>query len=149
MTGFLSPEQIESVLRGQKIGRVGCYADNKVLIAPLMYAYDGGAIYGHSDEGLKLQMIRKNPDVCFEVEQTMGLTNWQTVVVWGTVEFLSDPKQIADAKMLLRERFNFDEHDPSRPSARMFEPTSDTVQMKSLLFRIKIKEKSGKFEKSR
>lgn len=149
MTGYLSPEQIESVLRGQKIGRIGCYADGKVLISPLMYAYDGSTIYGHSDEGLKLQMMRKNPNVCFEVEQTASLSNWQTVVVWGTFELLNDDKDIAHAKKLLREQFNFEEHDPTRPSARMFEPTSTAVEMKSFIFRVKIQEKTGKFERTR
>src|SRR5690348_6972714 len=61
----LSEAQIEEVLRSEVIGRIGCYADGKIYVAPIAYVYDGEAIYAHTGEGLKLRMLRTNPQVCF------------------------------------------------------------------------------------
>ena len=86
MIGILTPEQIVHVLQSQIIGRIGCYADGKVYIVPVSYAYHNHYIYAHSKEGLKTHMMRQNPSVCFEVDQMDNLANWRSVILWGTYE---------------------------------------------------------------
>ena len=68
MIGTLSPSKIEKLLRSEAIGRLGCQRDGKVYVVPLNYGYDGKFIYAHSKEGLKIGIMRENPDVCFEVD---------------------------------------------------------------------------------
>ena len=43
-------------------------------------------LYCHSGEGLKLQMMRANPSVCFEVDRHENLANWQSVIAQGTFD---------------------------------------------------------------
>lgn len=68
MIGTLTKDQIEVVLRSGLIGRIGCQSDSKVFVVPVTYVFDEKYIYAHSREGQKIQIMRKNPDVCFEVD---------------------------------------------------------------------------------
>ena len=88
MIGELNREQMERVLHSEVIGRIGCHAEGKTYVVPITYVFDGDSIYGHSAEGLKLQMMRKNPKVCFEVDHLENLANWQSVIAWGEFEEL-------------------------------------------------------------
>jgi len=57
------------VLTSQLIGRIGCHADNVTYVVPVSYVYDGDSIYSHTHEGMKINMMRENPDVCFEADK--------------------------------------------------------------------------------
>jgi hypothetical protein len=48
------------------------------------YAYSDGAIYAHSEFGQKIDMMRHNPDVCFEVDHVEDLVNWNSAICWST-----------------------------------------------------------------
>src|SRR5579884_3829250 len=88
MFGELSQEQIDQVLHAGIVGRIGCHAEGKTYVIPISYVYDGESIYAQSLAGLKLQMMRLNPEVCFEVDQIKNASNWQSVIAWGTFEEL-------------------------------------------------------------
>ena len=80
MIGSLSKEQIEHVLHSAVVGRIGCYDGKDIYIIPLTFVFDGKYIYAHSHEGLKIEIMRKQPTVCFEVESIEGMTNWRCVM---------------------------------------------------------------------
>lgn len=84
----LTPEQIDRILRSEHIGRIGCHAGGKTYVVPMSYVYDGQAIYGHTGDGMKLRMMRENPDVCFEVDRAINVKEWQSVICWGRFEEL-------------------------------------------------------------
>ncbi|MDC1504172.1 pyridoxamine 5'-phosphate oxidase family protein [Winogradskyella sp.] len=86
MLGNLNSRQIEHVLQSLIIGRIGCHADNKTYVVPVTYAYDGTYVYGHTKEGLKIEMMRKNPSVCFEVDVMENMSNWRSVIAWGNLK---------------------------------------------------------------
>jgi uncharacterized protein len=96
----LTEEQIDQVLRSEVVGRIGCHADGKTYVVPIAYVYDGQHIYGHTGDGLKLRMLRANPDVCFEVDHVEGLTNWQSVITWGRFEELHDAEADRAVRLL-------------------------------------------------
>ena len=58
------------------------------------------AIYAHSAEGLKIRMMRANPNVRFQVDQRENLANWRSVWSWGVYEELHG-KEAGDALQLL------------------------------------------------
>ena len=74
MLGILNEEQIIQVLTNNVIGRIGCYADEKIYIVPVSYLYDKECLLGHTIRGMKTRMLKKNPMFCFEVDsmQNMG-----------------------------------------------------------------------------
>ena len=147
MLGTLQQEQIEELLRTQFIGRIGCCTDGEPYITPISYAYDGTHIYCHTDEGKKTTILRKNPKVCFEVDEMKDMANWKSVVVQGTFEELKDRKERNAAMQTLLNRYlpvissittHLGEHWPFHPE--------DTTEIKGIVFRIIIKEKTGRFE---
>lgn len=66
MLGDLNASEIERFLRENIVGRIGCrHAFGKTYVVPITYAYEGSAVYAHSDEGMKLHMMRDNPTYRF------------------------------------------------------------------------------------
>ena len=66
MLGELNELQIKNVLSSQALGRMACAEGELPYIIPVTYAYDGDFIYGQTNEGKKLDILRKNPNVCFK-----------------------------------------------------------------------------------
>ena len=147
MLGILNDAQIEKILTGSFIGRMGCHAFGKTYVVPVSYAYKDDCIYVHTYEGLKLSMMRQNPNVCFEVENFTDMAHWQTVVSWGIFKELTDEEErVAGLKVLTNRRFSG--------------ITSETVQLGNswpfapdnisgidgIIFRILLSEKTGRFE---
>lgn len=146
--GALSDEQIDQVLRSAVVGRIGCHADGKTYVVPVVYVYDGSAIYGHSNEGLKLRMLRANPAVCFEVDHVERLSNWQSVIVWGQFEELQG-EEADRAEQLLVERLKpmlADQIDQlSQPQAPVGGPDIDLLVRRAVVYRIIVTERTGRY----
>ena len=68
MIGRLNDEQIDEVLRANVLGRIACTDGTKMYVVPINYVYDGKFIIAHSVAGMKIEMMRRNPEVCFEVD---------------------------------------------------------------------------------
>jgi len=100
----LSPAEVDALLRDAVVGRVGCHVDGLTYVVPVIYAYDGEAIWVVTVEGQKTRMMRANPHVCFEVDEYAGPGSWRSVIVQGAYEEL-DGDGLAQATTLLSERF--------------------------------------------
>jgi nitroimidazol reductase NimA-like FMN-containing flavoprotein (pyridoxamine 5'-phosphate oxidase superfamily) len=94
---------LEQILSGALICRVAMLDDDLPYIVPVNYGYRDRCIYIHSaPEGKKIDLLKQNKRICFEVEDTLEITkgnracDWTTryrsVVGYGTVEVLSDKK---------------------------------------------------------
>ncbi|WP_458718932.1 pyridoxamine 5'-phosphate oxidase family protein [Candidatus Nitrosocosmicus sp. R] len=102
MWGDLDKSQIDDLLKSELIGRVGCFDGNKVYVVPITYAYDNGYIYGHTKDGLKIQMIRNNPNVCFEIDWMKDMNNWKSVIAYGTFEELKGDEANKGLEILMK-----------------------------------------------
>jgi nitroimidazol reductase NimA-like FMN-containing flavoprotein (pyridoxamine 5'-phosphate oxidase superfamily) len=94
----LPAEQIEALLRTAIVGRIACCGhgaagDGRPYLVPLAYGYDGDAVYAHSGPGRKLDFMRAEPRVTFEVDQTVAPDRWRSVIAEGTFEEIDDPRQ--------------------------------------------------------
>lgn len=149
MLGQLTTEQSKYILQSNHVGRIGCYDKGKVLVVPITYVSDGSNIYGYSMEGLKVSMMRKNPDVCFEVDCIDDLANWRCVIVWGKFEELKTPYAQAKARNLFIERLEpltaGETVDPSREFSNP--PKVVEKKLKPVVYRIVLKEITGRYEK--
>ena len=141
MLGELTPAQIEQLLSDNIIGRIGCHAYNRTYVVPITYAYDGTYIYAHSQEGMKLHMMRANPHVCFEVDRMDDYANWLSVIAWGTYEELHGAAA-QNAIELLVDRI---EPAVSVPPGASVHPKSGLIP--AVAYRIKLEEKTGRFER--
>lgn len=141
MLGELTTSEIEATLRENVIGRIGCHAYGHTYVVPITYAYDGSYVYAHTIVGMKLHMMRENPHLCFEVDNMDDLANWRSVIAWGTFEELRGPS--ADTAMrFLVEKI---ELRLSGPPGASVHPNSSTEQV--IVFRIKLDQKTGRFER--
>ena len=75
--------EIEEVLTQQIIGRIACHANDMSYIVPISYVYDGECVYARTFEGLKINLMRKNPNVCFQTDVMENMANWKSVIAWG------------------------------------------------------------------
>lgn len=147
MIGKLTDQQIEELLYSHIVGRVGCHANGITYIVPISYAYDGEYIYGHTKEGMKIDIMRQNPAVCFEVDELRDVANWKSVITWGRFEELLWPEEREVALRKLAERIL-----PMLPSQTMhlspdypFMP-EDVNSIEGVVFRISVRQRTGRFE---
>ena len=149
MLGNLNNRQIEHVLHSLIIGRIGCHTDNKTYIVPITYAYDGTYIYGHTKEGMKIDMMRKNPFVCFEVDDMENMSNWRSVIAWGKFEELKVPEQRIEGIRILEDTVMPYMTGETTISHSMIDAQQKTIEaMQGVVYRIKLTEKTGRYEKT-
>lgn len=149
MISKLSDEQIEEVLKENVMGRIGCNDGRKNYVVPINYVYDGKFIIAHSLMGMKIKMMRKNPDVCFEVDEMKSLSKWKSVITWGQYQELKDEHDRYYAMKIFIDRML---HLKISESAVAPQTGMDKVHppargnVKPIIFRIVLNEKTGRYE---
>jgi len=128
----LTRDEIDAFLHEQVVGRVGCHVDGLTYVVPIIYAYDRDAVYVASVEGTKIEMMRANPSVCFEVDE-YAPGSWRSAIVQGDYEELAG-EDVTKALDLLQERFGRKSSDSNRRLV------SDTT----VVFRIVFREVTGR-----
>lgn len=148
MIGTLTDTQMDELLTTQAIGRIGYHDGRKSYITPVTYAFNGKYIYGQSNEGLKLSIMRNNPYVCFEVDSIQNMANWKSVTAWGHFEELENDAAIEAREylynsildLLTSTTLHLHKHGSSHEM-------DDSNRIKYVMYRIGITEKTGRFEK--
>lgn len=147
MLGVLNAAEIERLLERQVVGRVGCSKDGKTYVVPISYAYDGEYVYCHTHDGMKIDYMRHNPNVCFEVDHLHNMANWQSAITWGTFEELTDPEQRTKALQKLHQRIlPFVASETVQLSPDWPFPPEELNKIPGITFRIRLTEKTGRFE---
>ncbi len=150
MLGELTPDQSKHVLKSELIGRIGCYAAGRIYVVPITYVYMDNYIYAHSQEGLKVRMMRKNPKICFEVESRDSMRNWRTVIIWGKYEELKTLAEQKKAMKILNDRLlPFTLSESLKTKENMEPPYRVEKERKPVVYRISVDEVTGRFENSR
>jgi nitroimidazol reductase NimA-like FMN-containing flavoprotein (pyridoxamine 5'-phosphate oxidase superfamily) len=131
----LPANEIEDLLRTSIVGRIACCGhgvsgDGRPYLVPLAYGYDGESIYAHSGPGRKLDLMRVEPRVTFEVDAAEAPDRWRSVIAEGAFEEISDPDR---REYALRTIY--------RPPA-----TIPTLGPQTVVFRIRLTARSGRFE---
>jgi nitroimidazol reductase NimA-like FMN-containing flavoprotein (pyridoxamine 5'-phosphate oxidase superfamily) len=149
MLGTLTEAQIDHLLRSEAVGRIACATGGRVYAVPVTYAYDGTAIYGHTAEGLKVRMMRENPNVCFEVDHMQSMTNWRSVIAWGRFEELRGTAAAHAMGLLMDKLLPLMPSETAMPheGAPSDVHRADVAGHPVVVYRIVISEKTGRFEK--
>lgn len=149
MFGILGADDTEILLQQQLVGRIGCHFKDVTYVVPISYAYDGTYIYGHTFEGMKIDMMRKNPKVCFQADDTRDLSNWQSVIVWGEFEeLLHEPERSQALQKLTERKLPLISSETMHLTSQWPFKDEDVSQISGVVFRIRVTEKTGRFEKS-
>jgi nitroimidazol reductase NimA-like FMN-containing flavoprotein (pyridoxamine 5'-phosphate oxidase superfamily) len=149
MLGKLTMPEIERLLTKEVLGRIGCSDGIMVYVVPISYAYDGEYIYCHTHEGLKIDIMRKNPAVCFEVDHLQDMANWQSVIAHGRFEELKAPQLRIDALQRLHGRvLPLVSSETTHLSHDWPFAPAELDKIEGVTFRIRLEEKTGRYEKS-
>ncbi|MES1213943.1 MAG: pyridoxamine 5'-phosphate oxidase family protein [Bacteroidota bacterium] len=150
MIGSLSYDDAKEVLQTNILGRIGCNDGKKTYVVPVNYVFDGKYIIAHSVVGMKIQMMRKNPNVCFEVDEMKSMTNWKSVIAWGQYQELTEERdRYAAMKLFVDHMMHMKISEtaiPPESAERRLHPRSPG-NIKPIIYRIVIEEMTGRFEK--
>jgi uncharacterized protein len=148
MLGEVTKDEIEDILKSNVVGRIGCCTPDRMYIVPITYNYDGEFIIGHTVEGMKINLLRQNPECCFEVDVIKDLGNWQSVIAWGTFEELSGEEAKRAEKKLFDRIAPLTPGETSHPPRMGPDSSSrvDTFVQNPIICRIRLKEKTGRYE---
>ena len=133
----LTRDEVDELLRERVVGRIGCHAEGLTYVVPVIYAYDGEAVYVASVEGQKIRMMRTNAQVCFEVDEYEAGA-WRSVVAHARYEELAGPAA-ERALELLAARF-------AGSGARRRQTTDDRS---TVCFRLVLGETTGRAVRAR
>ncbi len=147
--GALSEKEIDDLLTVQSVGRIACHADGLTYLVPLNFVYDGGYIYFHSTGGMKIHMMRKNPDVCFQTDVIDGPNDWQSVIAWGAYQEITDMEEKQRAmQKLIDHLMPSMKNDTAHPSHGFIAMNSDIgPEHELIIYKILLKKKTGRFER--
>lgn len=150
MLGILQDSEIDDFLASRKIGRLGCHYQGKTYVVPIQYRFKGDHLLCYSMEGMKLDFLRSNPHVCFEVDQIESLNHWTSVILWGRfVELGLRPPHAEDWDWFSLENLESKTRPNSPPpdGQRLDRPPQGARHRQAIFYRIEITEKSGRYEK--
>ena len=78
--------EIEQFLTCARVGRLGVILKDGPYVVPVGYVYSEGKVFFHTcrTEGLKMQAIQANSNVCFEVDESISDGSFaKSVVILG------------------------------------------------------------------
>jgi nitroimidazol reductase NimA-like FMN-containing flavoprotein (pyridoxamine 5'-phosphate oxidase superfamily) len=96
-----NPEELEAIFREAGVCRLAMMDGNRPYMVPLNFGYRDNVLYFHSaGEGKKIDLLRRYPQVCFEVEAGVKIIpggqacNWgvsfRSIIGHGRAEFVTD-----------------------------------------------------------
>ena len=137
--------ELEKLLKEQVICRLGMRDGDGVYVVPVDYGYEEGCLYVHTAvEGKKLDCLREDKRVCFEVDELRKTMTgdiackwssmYQSVIGQGEVEFAASDEEKRRGLDVIMKQHGF-EGEPEYSDAHL----KGTVVMK-----VVIKEMTGK-----
>ncbi|PWK79094.1 hypothetical protein LX99_01550 [Mucilaginibacter oryzae] len=150
MLGKLTQPEIEALLSRQITGRLGCHAEGTTYVVPVNYVYKNGIIYAHSGPGKKIEMMRQNPEVCFEVDEIKSIFSWKSVIAWGRFEEITEIDEQQQAMQALIHRIMpLVEQPTGHPSHGIIESEYDLGdKIDVIVYKIIIDKTTGRFEQN-
>lgn len=149
MIGKLNDNEIETVLKNNLLGRIGCHDHGRTYVVPINYVYNGKDIIAHSLPGMKIHMMRSNPMVCFEVDEMTDFTNWKSVILWGEYQEITNPRERYQAmKYFVDNSLKVKVSETATPpeSLEMKAQPVFPINARPVIYRIVVLEKSGRYE---
>jgi nitroimidazol reductase NimA-like FMN-containing flavoprotein (pyridoxamine 5'-phosphate oxidase superfamily) len=109
-------EEIDQFLTCTRIGRLGMVFQDGPYVVPVGFAYAEGKVFFHTcSKGLKMESLRKNTNVCFEVDEALSdATMSKSIIIFGTAEIIEDEQRMIPYLQKLIDKYrvplNFDEY---------------------------------------
>ena len=137
-------EEIEDILRKSTVCRLALMDAGRPYLVPLCFGYEAGHLYFHSaPAGKKIDLLKKNPNVCFEFDtDTKAIPadiscgwsmRYRSVIGYGIASFVEDPgEKKAALNVIMRQ---YAEGTPAY---------SEETLLNTAVIKVEIQEISGK-----
>lgn len=135
---------MDEIMKKAQVCRLAVSYKDMPYIIPMNFGYADKVLYFHSaSEGLKLLILRENPQACFEVEVNTQLVpsdqacewtmQYQSVVGFGEVEFIDDIEGKREGMKIIMQQYANDQPFPM-----------DAMLARVTLFKLKVNTMTGK-----
>ena len=131
----LGEDRIEWLLRTALVGRIACCSHlpgeaGRPYVVPLAYGYDGESVYAFSGAGRKIEIMRGQPLISFEVDEAVAEDRWSSVIAEGVYEELTSAEDRARAhRVIFGEREDIPAFAPHQ-----------------IVYRLRLTRKDGRYE---
>jgi|GEM_PF-60410 len=100
----MSKAECNDALSRMEYGRLACAHDSQPYVLPFNFSFDGNSyLYCFATLGQKIEWMRLNPLVFFEVDEVKNHNHWSSVIVFGSYEELPDKPEFETARSHLQE----------------------------------------------
>jgi nitroimidazol reductase NimA-like FMN-containing flavoprotein (pyridoxamine 5'-phosphate oxidase superfamily) len=135
---------IIAIIEKASVCRLGMVDGNKPYIVPVCFGYHDNVLYFHGSlKGLKIDLIRKNPNVCFEfdlIAETIESENacdwsmkYQSVIGFGKAVFIESSDEKRKALSIIMAHY----------SDRQFQIPENSLKATAVI-KVKIESMTGK-----
>ncbi len=137
-------KEIEDVLRRSTVCRLALVDEGRPYLVPLCFGYEAGILYFHSAPvGKKIDLLKKNRNVCFEfdadttvvpADTSCGWTmRYRSVIGYGFADLVEDSEEKQAALNIIMRQYSEGTHEYSAERLR-----------KTTVIKVEIQEVSGK-----
>jgi nitroimidazol reductase NimA-like FMN-containing flavoprotein (pyridoxamine 5'-phosphate oxidase superfamily) len=137
-------KEIENILKKSQICHIAMVDKDKPYIVPMNFGYENKTLFFHSAlEGRKINLIKQNPNLCFEIDQVVQFKKaklacdwsieYKSVIGEGRAQLLYDPEEKREGLDIIMAQY----------SGRTFEYPSEMLE-KTLVIKLVIDKMTGK-----
>lgn len=141
---IIDKKEIEEILQKSMVCRLAMVDKDKPYMVPMSFGYKDDNLYIHSaGRGRKIDLIQKNPNVCFEVDEVIKFNKAQLACDWGLdfksvigagkAQILEDSKEKIKGLDIIMSQY----------SGRTFE-YSDEMLAKTMVIKVAVDWMTGK-----
>ena len=110
-------KDVEEIIHKAGICRLALCEKDCPYIVPLCFGYESGKLYFHSaSQGRKLEILKNNRNVCFEMDVDQELVSegipckwgfrYRSVVGFGKISFIKEPESKRDALRIIMRNYS-------------------------------------------
>ena len=107
---------IESIIERAQACRIAMCVDNKPYVVPVTFGYQDNCLYFHSSpQGTKIDILKQNAQVCFEMDIDHELIKakspctwdirYRSVIGFGTASFVEDIEEKQKALHIILQHY--------------------------------------------
>lgn len=138
--------QLNDIIKKSIVCRVAMCDGDWPYLVPMSFGYDGKTLYFHaSKKGYKLDLLEKNPNVCFEFDVGTTVKTaekackfdmcYKSIIGFGSASFIEDPAEKKEALNVIVSQY---------ADAGKEWPLPDKAVSGTLVFKIDIHQMTGK-----
>lgn len=141
-------EELESIIGAATVCRLAMSEDNRPYIVPLCFGYKDGNLYFHSaEEGKKLEILRCNSSVCFEMDIDHEIVRadlpcesemkYRSLIGFGQASFVNEVEEKRMALDIITRHY-------SEGNAQETYNYPEQKLVRTVIIKVKIKSLTGK-----